>query len=209
MSNDMFMLWRVRRTLTEVLHARGFDVSELRDETVEDVSATYTKTPELLTICVPHSVTKNLSVVFFHVNFGGAVHKVGVEPVRDYIKVLLSKNISEAIIVVQQGLTPVAQREIEASTLHVNIFRMAELVVNVLNHHLVPKHTRLTPEETAQLLAKYSVKVSQLPHMYTCDKISRLLGLRANDVVRIERPNFVAGMHVTYRHVVKKMKGDK
>lgn len=44
-------------------------------------------------------------------------------------------------------------------------FVEAELLVNITEHTLVPKHRVLTEAEKSQLLAKYKLKEQQLPRI--------------------------------------------
>merc|ERR1711879_520334 len=78
-------------------------------------------------------------------------------------------------------------------------FLESELVVNVTEHILVPKHYLLSADEKAELLEHYKAKEFQLPRILTKDPVAKYLGLCRGDVVKIVRSSETAGHYVTYR----------
>jgi len=112
------------------------------------------------------------------------------------------KGVSNAIIVVEKELSPFARKSLAGiSEFKVEVFREDELLIDITEHELVPKHEVLSRGEKAQLLERYTLKDSQLPRMYVTDPITRYFGLRRGDVVKIIRSSETAGRYVTYRIV--------
>ncbi|MFQ6020479.1 MAG: DNA-directed RNA polymerase subunit H [Candidatus Aenigmatarchaeota archaeon] len=75
--------------------------------------------------------------------------------------------------------------------------------MNVLKHILVPKHVILKDEEKKKLLEKLKVVPEQLPKIYTKDPISKALGAKEGDIIKIIRKSPTAGVTTYYRLVVK------
>lgn len=90
-----------------------------------------------------------------------------------YCERMKQENCNRAIVVVRQGITPLAKQVRYAALpsgvswlyfaqaiaemaprLHLEQFNESELLVNITEHQLVPKHIRLTREEKKELLDK-------------------------------------------------------
>lgn len=83
---------------------------------------------------------------------------------------------------------------------HLQYFHMKNLMFNPTKHILVPKHTKLTPEEITDVMTKYLIKSKiQMPYILRNDIIAKWLGLKQGDVVKIERFNENSGVSYYYR----------
>jgi len=85
------------------------------------------------------------------------------------------ENITRAIIVVQQGMTPSAKQSLVdmAPKYILEEFLESELLVNLTEHELVPEHVVMTPEEKKELLAKYKLRENQLMRIQARDPVAR------------------------------------
>jgi DNA-directed RNA polymerase subunit H len=73
---------------------------------------------------------------------------------------------------------------------------------SVLDHVLVPKHVKLSPEEAVEELRKWGLRVDQLPLMKATDPVARELDLKPGDIVKIIRKSDKAEEVVIFRYVV-------
>ena len=128
---------------------------------------------------------------------------VGVKPIRQFVQTMSDKNIMRAIVVIRQSITPAAQKIMQSlPKLKFEMFYEAELLVNITEHQLVPKHELLTADERKELLKRYHLRETQLPRIYQQDPVAKYFGLKRGDVVRILRASETAGRYVTYRLVI-------
>lgn len=82
----------------------------------------------------------------------------------------------------------------------IHIFLGKELMYNPNKHSLVPKHEKMNEEEVKDLMNELHLKQkTQLPFIQKTDIISRWLGLKQGDIVRITRHSETSGEYYYYR----------
>lgn len=101
-------------------------------------------------------------------------------------------NVKRAILVLQpnssstsKALSPQARRAIDGLAAHgyiIEDFQEEELLINITEHVLVPKHIPMTDEEKIALLKNYRLSESQLPRIKIKDPIARYYGLQRGQV---------------------------
>lgn len=129
--------------------------------------------------------------------------KLGAKPIKQYTREMEDKNVMRAIVVVKDQITPFAKKVMTTiDKFKFDIFQQTELMVNITEHELVPKHVKMTPEQKAVMMARYKIADSQLPQIQKSDPVARYLGLERGDMVKIIRPSETAGRYITYRLVV-------
>ena len=132
--------------------------------------------------------------------------KVGVKAIKEVATQMRNEggNVNRSIIVIQDKITPFAKQSLSEMQpkIMIEVFREAELLVNITKHVLVPEHRVLSTEEKLTLLKRYKVRETQLPRIQFNDPIARYYGMARGQVVRIVRPSETAGRYVTYRFCV-------
>jgi DNA-directed RNA polymerase I, II, and III subunit RPABC1 len=129
--------------------------------------------------------------------------KVGVFTIRQYIKEMQENDVNQAIIVVKDAITAFAKQVfVEAKPLVIECFKENELLIDKLEHVLVPTHVLLDEEEKKELLKIYKSKEGQLPKMLSSDPIARYFGAKKGQVFKITRASESSGNYIYYRIVV-------
>lgn len=196
-------LWKVNRTIHELVKDRGFQVSD--DEIHMDLAT-------FRSHYANQSGTIDRSQLNFFTNhqnnpmeqifvFFSDERSVGVKTMRKLLGILEEKNIQRGIIVFPGNMTPSARKVIVAmaSQYRLEEFSESDLLVNITHHTLVPKHDVLTPEQKKTLLERYRLKETQLPRIQLADPVARYYGLRRGQVVKITRPSETSGRYASYR----------
>lgn len=200
LERDISKLWKVHKTVHKMARDRGYGVSE--EEylmTLGDFKDRYGRniTRDKLTFLFQKEGGEQLLVFFCEDT------NIGVKPMRSFVQVMSEKGINNAILVVRKAITPAAQKTILGlPKLKFEIFYENELLVNVTEHQLVPKHELLSSSSKKELLERYRVRETQLPRIQSSDPVARYFGLKRGDVVKILRPSETAGRYVTYRLVM-------
>ncbi|KAF9060489.1 DNA-directed RNA polymerase RPB5 subunit [Rhodocollybia butyracea] len=196
-------LWKVNRTIHELVKDRGFSVSD--DEISMDL-ATFRQSFSNQT----GSVDRNLLNFFSNCLANPAEQlfvffsdekSVGVKTMRKMLSILEEKGIQQGIIVFPGNMTPSARKVIVAmaSQYRLEEFSESDLLVNITHHSLVPRHIVLSAPEKKTLLEKYRLKETQLPRIQLADPVARYYGLRRGQVVKIIRPSETSGRYASYR----------
>jgi len=83
------------------------------------------------------------------------------------------------------------------------IFLEEELMINIIDHILVPQHILLSNDEAKYVLEKYNAKKKDMPKIYSTDPIARYYDMKPGNICRIIRPSETAGFSPSYRLVIK------
>jgi len=205
---DTYKLWRIRKTIMQLCHDRGYLVTQDElDQSLDQFINQFGDKPS-----EKHPARSDLIVLVAHNDdptdqmfvFFPDEPKIGIKTVKNYCQRMQEENISRAIIVVQGGMTPSAKQALSdmAPKYILEQFLEAELLINITEHELVPEHVVLTPEEKTELLTRYKLKESQLMRIQVSDPVARYFGLKRGQVVKIIRPSETAGRYISYRLVV-------
>jgi DNA-directed RNA polymerase I, II, and III subunit RPABC1 len=111
--------------------------------------------------------------------------KFGIKNLREIIKHLIYCSIDHVIFIHYHSLTSQAKKLLQQNkTLTEEIFYFDEMIINPINHVLVPKHELLTPTETTKLLQTFGTNI---PCIKSSDRICRHYHGTAGQIFRIYR----------------------
>ncbi|PPQ70060.1 hypothetical protein CVT26_013384 [Gymnopilus dilepis] len=202
-ADESAKLWKVNRTIHELVRDRGFLVSDeeihMDLQRFREVYANQSGVVDRNQLnFYTTSRTNPADQIFI---FFSEERSVGVKTMRKLLSILEEKSIQRGIIVFPGNMTPSARKVIVAmaSEYRLEEFSEADLLVNITHHTLVPRHEVLTPEEKRLLLEKYRLKETQLPRIQLADPVARYYGLRRGQVVKITRPSETSGRYASYR----------
>ena len=118
---EVYKLWRIRKTILQLCHDRGYIItSEELEQTLEQFKETYGDKPscgtpnrsQLIVLVAHNDDPTDQMFVFFPDE-----PKVGIKTVNFYINQMEGDDITKAIIVFRQGLSPSAKTVSESSNL--------------------------------------------------------------------------------------------
>lgn len=73
---------------------------------------------------------------------------------------------------------------------------------DIQTHKLVPKHTKLTEEETQKVLEQFNIAARQLPKILKTDPVLKDMDAKPGEVIKIERNSPTVGKVFFYRVVI-------
>ncbi|KAF9266513.1 RPB5 subunit of DNA-directed RNA polymerase [Marasmius fiardii PR-910] len=201
--DDTAKLWKVNRTIHELVQDRGFlvaqqeydvDLKTFRENHANSMGVI--DRSQLNFYATLRTDPSDQIFIFFTDE-----KSVGVKTMRKMLEILEQRSIQRGIIVFPGNMTPSARKVIVAMSQQYRLeeFSEADLLVNITHHTLVPKHEVLSPEEKRILLERYRLKDTQLPRIQIADPVARYYGLRRGQVVKITRPSETSGRYASYR----------
>ncbi|CAH6421825.1 DNA-directed RNA polymerase subunit RPB5 [uncultured virus] len=111
---------------------------------------------------------------------------------KKYPKIIIVKDISKkALQYVFNNFT------------NTEIFLEKELMINIIDHVLVPKHEILEDNDAKEVLTKYNAKKRNMPKILSSDPIARYFNMKSGQICKIIRPSEKSGLTVSYRLVIK------
>lgn len=79
-------------------------------------------------------------------------------------------------------------------------FHTQQLMFNPTKHEYVPKHTKLTEEESVEFMKIYMTRSKlHMPVILHTDPVAKWLGLKQGDIIKIDRYNENSGISYYYR----------
>lgn len=129
---------------------------------------------------------------------------VGIKQTRAFAHYLQESQMTNGIFITQEQPNAAALRAFDALTdlgMKAEHFKEEDLLVNITKHELVPKHILLSDDEKKVLLDRYRLRETQLPRIQKDDPVSKYLGLKRGQVVKIIRKSETAGRYASYRWV--------
>jgi DNA-directed RNA polymerase I, II, and III subunit RPABC1 len=208
---DLSRVFRVRRTLFQLLTDRNYTVVE---DLVNEEFSTFKEqygalSPEVLysniTLLVPHNDKENERMLCYFND-----KKLSKDDFKALTTQMDAQRATRCIVLSvlpvdklsAQFRDEVAAYNAGGETCFIELFEFRELIVNITEHVLVPKHVPLNKEQIKELLSNYKLKLTQLPRMSQSDPIAKYFGLKKGEVVKIIRQSETAGRYVTYRAVL-------
>jgi DNA-directed RNA polymerase subunit H len=201
-------VYRSRLTLLDILAARNYDVDKYRKFSPAEAAAAAGSFGSLsFKVSKKDDESKVCDVRYADVS------RQKLETFFDDIDdddtdnteviVMMTNPVSDAhhLIALKQYVKPKSSGTGERRRLRVSFFNIETIVINPLNHVLVPKHEIVPQDRHKELMdSLYITAKSKFPEIkFHADPIARCIGAVPGDIIKITRPSISAGEAVIYR----------
>lgn len=202
-AEEINKLYRVWNTLMKMMQDRGYYVPDaLLQMSLNGLKQRFAdkKLRECLNSCLAKADDPESKIMLY---FDDSA-RIIVPTIASIAQKMHKDGIKRTILVGKGTITPSAKQAIVEVQSHFTIefFEERELLVNIMEHELVPQHIVMNDLEKQALLKRYRVKESQLPKIQVNDPVSRHYGLSRGQVLKIIRTSETAGKYITYRIAV-------
>ena len=113
------------------------------------------------------------------------------------IENFLNSNDDKKIFVILSGSTKIEKQILEYKK--TEVFNDVDLMVNIIDNNLIPKHILLSDEEANNILTEYKINKKNLPCILSADRIAKYYNIEPGQIVKIIRPSITAGEEIIYR----------
>jgi DNA-directed RNA polymerase I, II, and III subunit RPABC1 len=209
---ELSKLFKVQKTLDKMMSDRGYEQEKKEELTFDNwkeklkekkkINGIYYKADKdkkgQIIESNDNEQKKPVKRIYYHY----ITQKLNVDTIKAFFSIMRVIEACSGIIIIPGKPTQQAKQKLQeiSKELPIEIFTVSELVVNITEHELVPKHILLSEKDKKLLLDKYKIKdPNQLPKILLSDPVARYLGLKRGDVVKIIRKSETAGKYITYR----------
>jgi DNA-directed RNA polymerase I, II, and III subunit RPABC1 len=115
----------------------------------------------------------------------------------------LTKHHAEYKLIIVESMNQKSEKIIASYETPCEIFKITELMINIIEHILVPKHIVLSQEEGQLVLEAYCAKKKDMPLILTTDPVARYYNMQPGEICKIIRSSVMTCETPFYRIVVK------
>ena len=196
-------IYKSREIILQILdEKRGFDISKYENEGSKELRSMWEN--KQLDMLVENPKTNQKIYVKYHLE-----QKIKATHIYDYIEDIydIENTLNpddELIIITKDNLNDTIRtllKQINSNdNRFVNVYDINSYLFNILKHEMVPDHTVLTEEEKEQIIKQYYVDdITKFPNISRFDPVALAIGLRPNQMVKINRSSPTAIETLYYR----------
>lgn len=192
-NSHIIQVYNSRKNLLEILKTRGFDTSSYDNFSISEIGILTEQ--DQLDMLLEDSNNKKIYVKYY-------INKTIKPPniynmIEDlfYLENILTKKDDLMIIVKDEPNDTLVQTVKDIwmqDSIYTSTINIKRLQFNILNHVLVPKHSILSKPEEIEFKRKFNILDNNIPDISYFSPVSLVLGIRPNDIVKIERKSRTA-----------------
>ena len=191
MSNSTIIsIYNSRKNLLEILEERGFSITNYSNFSITDIGI-LTENNQLDMLLENATTNKKIYVKYYVTKLIKPQNIYDIVEDLFHLESILEKKDDLMIIIKDEPNDTLLEniKDIWVSDkIYISLVNIKRLQFNILKHTLVPKHTILNENEREVFIKKYNIlNNSQIPDISYFSPVSIVIGLRPDDIVKIER----------------------
>ena len=117
------------------------------------------------------------------------------------IELFIINNISFHKILIVNDYSSKAEKQIDEIN-NFEVFKMLEIVKDISEYHLIPKHILLSKEDGIKVMEEYDLMKKDMGRIYKDDPMAKYLYAQPDDIIQIIRCSIISGYSTYYRLVI-------
>ena len=201
-SSFISKLYKSRNILLNILEKRGFEINDYRFFGISEMQILHNN--KQLDMILENQTTGDKIFVKYHLS------TINQQKIYEYIddiyhlEELLKPNDELLIILKDQNINKTLEEIMNfiyvKDNIFVNIKKIEDYLFNILDHVLVPTHTRLSSSEKQKIYEKYKItNDKEMPEISRFDPVATTIGLRPGELCEIIRPSTTSIVSKYYR----------
>lgn len=192
----------IKTNLIKMLVNRGFIKEENKDNYIKKILKEENDDQEYK-ITLDNDLNYNTEIKSKKIIVKILDYKISSIAKNSPIGEFIIKNNKEYKIIIVEDINQKSENIIYSYETPVEIFKLKELMINIVEHVLVPVHILLKKEEGLAVLQAYNAKKIQMPLIRSNDPVAKYYNMKNGEVVKIIRPSIMTCEAPAYRLVVK------
>ena len=82
------------------------------------------------------------------------------------------------------------------------VFSMSELLIVIIDHHIVPLHILLNEDEKSKYFSEFNHHPRDMKKILVNDPVAKFYGAKVGDLFKIIRPSITSGKEIDFRMVI-------
>lgn len=200
--NTTTYIYKSRLHLLEILKERGFDTENYENFDINEISI-LSENNQLDMLLTNNTSEKKVYVKYYINKLIKSANIFAIVEDLFHLENMLSKQ-DDLIIIIKDEPNDTLIQEIKTlwmtENIYISLLNIKRLQFNILKHTLVPKHTILTEDESKLFKKQFNIlNNDQIPDISYFSPVSLVLGIRPNDIVKIERKSPTSINSIYYR----------
>ena len=192
-NSHIIQVYNSRKNLLEILESRGFNTSSYNNFSISEIGILTEQ--DQLDMLLEDSNNKKIYVKYYINKLIKPANIYNMIEDLFYLENILTKKDDLMIIVKDEPNDTLVQTVKDIwmqDSIYTSTINIKRLQFNILNHVLVPKHSILSKPEEMEFKRKFNILDNNIPDISYFSPVSLVLGIRPNDIVKIERKSRTA-----------------
>lgn len=189
-NNYINSIYNSRTNLLEILKERDFNIETYEKFDINEIGI-LADNNQLDMLLTSNNSEKKVYVKYYINKIIKVQNIFSIVEDLFHLENLLNKN-DDLMIIIKEEPNETLTQEIKniwmAESIYISLLNIKRLQFNILKHEKVPKHTIISKEEEKNFKKKFNILHNdQIPDISYFSPVSLVLGVRPDNIVKIER----------------------